>query len=288
MDKVAVLLTCYNRKEKTLACLSSFYACEMPSNYQFEIFLVDDGSTDGTSLEVANRFPQVIIVAGSGNLFWAGGMRLAWDTAFLKGGFSAFLLLNDDVLLETDCLTTLTNTHTNSISNVSPGIYIGATADAETGKVSYGGYKLTRNNFLISSQLVLPSDKPVSCDYANANILFISSYALEKLGKLDSRYTHSLADYDYTRRAPENNIPLLLVPGILGLCKDDHGNNWKTGNVSLKKRIEYLKSPKGLAYGEYLYYLKKHYPLTVPYYFTMLWLKTLFPFLWELFKRPKG
>ena len=65
MDKVAVLLTCYNRKEKTLACLSSFYACEMPSNYQFEIFLVDDGSTDGTSLEVANQFPQVIIVAGS-------------------------------------------------------------------------------------------------------------------------------------------------------------------------------------------------------------------------------
>ena len=288
MNKVAVLITCHNRKEKTLACLSSFYACETPSNYRFEIFMVDDGSTDNTSLEVANKFPNVTIVTGSGNLFWAGGMRLAWDTASAKGGYAAFLLLNDDVLLKKDCLCKLVETHTYAVNNVVPGIYIGATASAASGMVSYGGYQIVKNNFLIKSKLAIPEKEPVACDYANANILFVSKYAIDKLGKLDTRYTHSLADYDYTRRAVEKNIPLLLAPGILGSCEDDHGNNWKAGTVSLKKRIEYLKSPKGLAYSEYLYYTKKHFPLTVPYYFTMIWLKTLFPFLWEVFKRSKG
>ena len=288
MDKVAVLLTCHNRKEKTLACLTSFYACTLPSDFQFEIFLVDDGSNDGTYDEVASLFPEVQLVLGSGNLFWAGGMRLAWDTASQKGGYSAFLLLNDDVILDRNCLMVLIETHLNTIKNATPGIYVGATASAVTGKISYSGYKVIRNDFLTKSIQIIPSEQPVPCDYANANILFISNYAIEKIGKLDTTYTHGLADYDYTLSAAKNKIPLMLAPGVLGFCEDDHGNNWKTGNVSIKKRIEFLKSPKGLAYSEYLYYLRKHFPLTIPYYFIMIWLKTFFTFIWELFKPKKG
>ena len=48
-SELAVLLTCHNRKDKTLACLESFYLAEKPVGYTFDIFLVDDGSTDGTN-----------------------------------------------------------------------------------------------------------------------------------------------------------------------------------------------------------------------------------------------
>ena len=48
-SQIAVLITCFNRKEKTSNCLSSFYASTFRENFVFDLYLVDDGSTDGTS-----------------------------------------------------------------------------------------------------------------------------------------------------------------------------------------------------------------------------------------------
>ena len=48
--KIATLLTCHNRKEKTLKCLNSITAQHIPKQVgKIDVFLVDDGSTDGTS-----------------------------------------------------------------------------------------------------------------------------------------------------------------------------------------------------------------------------------------------
>ena len=51
-NKIAVLLTCHNRKDKTLTCLESFHKAKKPEGYTFDIFLVDDGSTDETSVVI--------------------------------------------------------------------------------------------------------------------------------------------------------------------------------------------------------------------------------------------
>src|ERR1044072_5261743 len=100
MKKIAVLLTCFNRKEKTLTCLDALKKAigALSFDVSVAIYLVDDGSTDGTAASVLSRFPEVNLIHGSGNLFWAGGMRLAWETA-LKAEMDYFLLLNDDTYL---------------------------------------------------------------------------------------------------------------------------------------------------------------------------------------------
>ena len=85
--------------------------------------------------------------------------------------------------------------------------------------------------------------------------------------------------------ANKNAIPVLIVPGICGKCENDHGRNWKSGNISFKERIAYLRSPKGLAFGEYIFFLKKHFPKTIPYYIIILWMKTLLPIVWDKFKK---
>ena len=107
---IAVLLTCFNRKEKTLVCLNSFFEADMPKGYEFDIYLVDDGSTDGTSEAVKENYPNIEIIKGNGNLYWAGGMRLAWTTALERKDYDAFLLLNDDVILFDDFLDNLIKT----------------------------------------------------------------------------------------------------------------------------------------------------------------------------------
>lgn len=78
--KTVVLITSYNCREKTLACLSSLFAA-LPNG---EVFLVDDASTDGIADAVNEKFPQVNIIHGSGNLFWNRGMHLAWQNAAVE------------------------------------------------------------------------------------------------------------------------------------------------------------------------------------------------------------
>ena len=84
MINIAILITCHNRKKKTIKCLNNLYNQKYIGNIKFKVFLVDDKSSDGTSKTVKNLFPLVKTIKGNGNLFWTGGMRLAWKKA-LKG-----------------------------------------------------------------------------------------------------------------------------------------------------------------------------------------------------------
>ncbi|MFT3752805.1 MAG: glycosyltransferase family 2 protein [Paludibacter sp.] len=288
MEKIAILLTCYNRKDKTINCLRSLYKALEPHHgeMEFDVFLVDDGCTDGTSEAVAKDFPQVNIIQGSGELFWSGGMRLAWQTAINSGvGFDFYLLLNDDVILAYNFLKGILDTHKYCLEHYNQsGIYVSSTSDLVDTKLSYGGTLITHKGIKIKSVKIVPGSVPAPCSMANANILMVSSNVVKTIGILDEKYTHQFGDYDYTLAASTRNIPVLVCPGIGGICGNDHGNSWLPGNSALKDRIKYLYSPLGLAYKEQTYYLKKNFKFQFPYYFSMLWLKTLFPFIWDRLK----
>lgn len=283
--KIAVLLTCHNRKDKTLACLSSLYDADFPQAYQYDVYLTDDGSTDGTDMAVEEKFPEVNIIKGDGNLFWAGGMRLSWTTAIEHDTYDAFLLLNDDVILETDFIYNMMKAEEHAINKYGKkGIYSGTTIDQETQNTTYGSSKIRVNHIIVRFDLLAPKSWAQECEITNANILWVDKSVVVEIGILDSRYTHGIADYDYSLKAYKKGIPVYLAPNVCGACQFDHGNNWKPSSSSLKDRVAYLKSPKGLAYKEYLYYIKKHFPMFLPYSFVMLWMKTLFPFVWDKFK----
>ncbi|HLP04849.1 MAG TPA: glycosyltransferase family 2 protein [Paludibacter sp.] len=289
IKKIAILLTCHNRKGKTINCLKSLYKAAGFSNasIRFDIFLVDDGSTDGTSEEIAALYPDINLIKGSGNLFWAGGMRLAWETALSRNeDYDAFLLLNDDVVLMENFLQSLLHTHLYCLKQFhQPGIYVSSTIDLETQKISYGGVVVDKKGIRVKKSNIKPGDVPVSCNMTNANILLVTKFVVNSIGILDPNYTHQFADYDYSLAASRLGIPVLVCPGIGGACINDHGKSWLSPKSTLKQRIDYLHSPVGLAYKEQLYYLKKNFRLQFPYYFIMLWLKTLFPTFWEKLKK---
>ncbi len=281
MKNIAVLLTCHNRKDKTLSCLQSLYNAELPDTTKLNVFLVDDGSTDGTAKVVKESFPKVNIIQGTGNLYWAGGMRLAWNVAINNDNYDAFLLLNDDTVLYNNAITDLLSAHNYCLEKYNKaGIYIGSTRESKTGEFTYGGKRLKSNN-----NKIIPNDNYQLADLANANILVISKDVYNEVGIFDSKYTHGIADYDYSLRAKKYGYPLIVCPNYQGECNNDHGNNWKSSDTTLKERINYLYSPTGLAYNEYIYYIKKHFGGKA-YFISIikLWLKTIFPVLWDRFK----
>ena len=77
------------------------------------VFLIDDGSTDGTSERCRERFPYVKIISGDGNLWWSGAINLG-VTAALRCGADLILWLNNDNLVEPQAISTLVETYRSS------------------------------------------------------------------------------------------------------------------------------------------------------------------------------
>lgn len=283
---IAVLLTCHNRKNKTLSCLASLYEATIPPDYKVDVFLMDDGSYDGTAEVVKSFYPNINILKGDGSLFWAGGMRHAWTAAIESSAYDYFLLINDDVILKHDFLLNLliADEYSYEISHMG-GVYSGVTVDSSGGRITYGGSRVKNYLFVLRFTKLFPSNSPQVCDITNANVLLVSSDVVDKIGIFDNRFTHGIADYDYSLKAKDQKIPVLLAPGICGVCEHDHGKSWKSQKLPLRERIAYLKSPKGLAYSEYMYFVRKNFPLYLPYAFIMLWAKTLFPIMWDRLKK---
>jgi len=280
--KIATLTCSFNRKEKTVSFLASLIAQPLPANYSLDVYLLDDNSSDGTAQAVAEKFPAVKLLNGTGSLFWAGGMRKVWSEA-LKGDYDFYILFNDDVKLLDDAIPKLLSAYDKAETNGT--IILGSVMDFVKKTYTYGGRKVT-NWRSGDSDAILPDEVQLqSAEIGNANIMLVDRKSVEVIGILSSSFTHGLADFDYTLRAVKQGLKVLVAPGYFGYCAYDHGKPWLSGKVPLKKRIQYLYSPTGLAYKEYLVYIKRHFPKALPALYIKLWVKTLFPVIYDRFKK---
>ena len=140
-SRIAVLITSHNRRETTIACLNALFTQKLPQGVSCKVYLVDDGSSDGTGGAVSERYPSVNVIKGNGHLYWCGGMRLAWHEAF-KRDYDYYLWLNDDTFLHTKGIYVLLNTLKEIIQhNGSRSIIVGSVCDPQTGLMTYGGIR---------------------------------------------------------------------------------------------------------------------------------------------------
>lgn len=273
MNSVAVLITCHNRREKTLICLESLFDAVLPADITMDIFLVDDGSNDDTSVYVKNRFPEVFIIRGNGNLFWNRGMYLAWETAINHAKFDYFLWLNDDTVIFENALYMMLD-YSQKIDNKK--IIIGATSSSSGTEVTYSG-------FSFPNKKLLPNNVWQDCDYFNGNLVLIPTFVYNKVGLLDKRYHHTLGDFDYGIRASKLGFVHSLSPQCLGTC-DAHETDpdWCNHTVPLFKRLKHLYTPLGNNPFEFFVYDKRHNGLFKAFlHFFTIHLRAIFPFAWK-------
>ncbi|RZK47340.1 MAG: glycosyltransferase family 2 protein [Pedobacter sp.] len=273
MRKIAVLITSYNRREKTLVCLKNLMEQKGVPDLALSVFLVDDNSSDGTTAAVNAAYPPVHVIKGTGQLFWAGGMRTAWREALKsKEKFDYYMLVNDDTFLFPNALQ-LVFADADRINR--EAIIVGCIKDPSTGEFSYGG-RVLRNRYNISTDILIPNNTPQQCDFGNGNLMLIPASVVEKIGILTDTYTHGLADIEYTTKAKKAGIPSYTTSTYIGECTNDYDPS-KKSNLSLKQRVAYLYSVKGGAYREYLHFIRHHFPLYLPQAWASLWVKTILP-----------
>ena len=285
MKKIAVIITYHNRKSKTLQCLKQLFDVveTYTTNIDLKVFLTDDGSTDGTLDAILSEFStnNIQITQGSGSLFWAGGMRKSWSEA-IKNNFDGYLLLNDDTLLLPNVFDDIFKTHSYCMKEFkSGGIYIGTTYDSnDKSLITYGGSKITNYWKQTRSRIIPNGLTPQQCDLGNANIMFVTNDAVQKIGILCKSFTHSLADYDYTLTAKKNNIPVLVTTNVCGICDNDHVFNYSLfENKTLKERINFAYFPLGFEFNNYLIYNARNFWYRVPFVFVIGWIRIFFPSL---------
>lgn len=280
MQRIAILLTCFNRKEKTLEALDYMYKAydSIKDSIALTVYLTDDGSSDGTGDAVREKYPEIKVLQGNGHLYWAGGMRNSWNEA-LKNNYDAYLLLNDDTVTYSSVFKELLKTHEYCLKKYNQsGIYVGSTIDGKTGKLTYGGSVLT-NKFLAQSVRLVPNKKtPQECELGNANIMLVTKNVVDKIGILHEKFAHGLADFDYTLMAKKKNLPVLITSNVLGECTFDHSDPYETLHLlPFKKRKRKLYHPTGLDFKSNLQYMKRNFIFRLPLVFIAGWVKILFP-----------
>ncbi len=257
--RLAILITCHNRRETTLLCLKALFAQEgLPPWVSLCVYLVDDGSSDGTAAEVHNLFPWVNVINGSGDLFWAGGMRLAWTVA-AKSHPDGYLWLNDDTHLFSDALARLCYWHQHFSLYETPFILVGSTCDAVNGRLTYGGRLRGPWYRPIPKASISPGDNPVICHTFNGNCVWVPTSVVQRIGIFGPEFQHGLADLDYGFRATRAGLPIWILPGFLGSCAVNRpGHSWASEGLLLWERWQRISNPKGLPPKEFMLFAIRH------------------------------
>lgn len=301
MKRIAVILTVFNRREKTLACLNRLfealhaYQHTVADNISLYVFLTDDGCTDGTADAVRAAFADkdIQILQGTGSLFWAGGMRLAWQAAIDTGTpWDYYLLLNDDTNVFHNVFEQLLEADAYGFKQTGcHGLASGITCQpGNPDEATYGGVKFTgrtKGRFA----LVQPSGIPQAVDSTHANILLVHKDVVSKIGIFYKGYRHGQADVDYSMMCNSHKMPVYVTAQICGECEFDHDSNKeeikKLMRMTFAERKAYVNSPTHSDY-DYLLRIRRNIPMRFPLAWLIRNIRLYFPKLYYRITHLRG
>lgn len=253
---LAVLMTCHNRRTLTLGAVSSIIAAANKAGLSFRIFVVDDGSTDGTAAALSNISPDTTIIPGDGSLYWNGGMRRAWETASATVSTRFYLWLNDDLWVEPDALVMALATYDEQEASCHGRvIVVGYTIDAN-GKVTYGG--LQRAQGLSNIRFEQAPAEKAQCITMNGNFVLIPQQAVGDIGINDCGFRHAFGDIDYGLRASRSGYCITQIPIPVGTQERNAAYAKSVSTLTAKNFRFIFNHPKGVAWREWLLFCRRH------------------------------
>lgn len=251
--EITAIFTCFNRKEKTISCIDSLL--EGNRNIKFNFIVVDDCSTDGTNESIIEKYDNVTVINGTGNLYYSGGMREGIKYAKDHIELSDYILfLNDDVEFYENAVEQLIG-----FDNTNKYIIVGATEDG-VGNLTYGGVIKTskvRPKFKIVMSL---NENKQFCDTFNANCVLIPFDIFKSLDNIDKVYGHSLGDFDFGLSAVKKGFKILVSDYFVGVCCNNPiKGTWYDLDLSRSVRLRKKENKKGLPAKEWFHFINKNY-----------------------------
>lgn len=240
--RVAVCVPVFNKIELTCRFLKSFSEIDYKNH---TVIITDDGSTDGTPWILKERFPNVVVLSGDGNLWWSGGTNRAVEYA-LHHGYDYVLTINNDVSVAKDFLTRLVDT-----AEAFPRSIVGSLICQmeEPEKVwAAGGYMDWPNDILFQlhhwgedrATVVANHQNPKEVDILTGCGTLIPAACFREIGAYDVKWFPQYhADSEYVLRARKAGYRAIVA--LDAVIWNDCGNSSLVDNMFSKRSVFYWR-----------------------------------------------
>lgn len=208
--KVSAVIPIHNRIRYTLRFLESFEKVDYPN---YEIIIIDDGSTDGSWEAISKHYPKVRLIRGDGTLWWSGATNMGIKDAVYRGT-DYILTINNDVEVDPNFLKALVEcAEENPRSIIGSMVYCkgeptklwfaGGTLGWKKGKsivmIGYGEYDRGQYEGRREVEAI-----------TGMGVLIKAKY-FEEIGLYDRKnFPQYHADYDFTMRARKKGYRLII------------------------------------------------------------------------------
>lgn len=243
---ISIVIVNWNTRALLLDCLTSVYA--KVRDLSFEVFVVDNASTDGSVEAAREQYPQVRIILNEKNLGFAAGnntalrviqgkyaLLLSTDTVLTDGAVSKLYRLMEerqDVAMSCGQLLNRDGSKQNSIANFPSPL------------------SLLCNETIL--RLLFPKKfpskrreytEPVSVDSCIGACLMVRKKAMDEVGLLDERYFVFMEETDWALSMHRAGWKSCFVPDakIYHLQGQSAGHNVKARIMFYRSRYSYFK-----------------------------------------------
>ena len=257
---ISVIIVNWNTRDMLIDCLRSLEA--QKGNFQKEVIVVDNGSSDGSQAAIRTAFPEVQVIENEVNL----GFAKANNIGIMKSCGRYVCLVNSDVMVMDNCLQRLI---TFMDSNLSIGIsgpkILNPDLTTQDSCRSFptlwnnlspalGLDKIFKNVIFFSGEHMFhfKHDVVLPVDYLAGCFFMVRRKALNEVGLFDERFFIYQEEVDWCKRFKGAGWNVVFFPEVSAI--HHHGASSS-------------KDPKRFALARqksFLQYWEKHYnPLSV-------------------------
>ena len=224
--KVSLVILNWNGRDVLQECLSSAAKIEYPN---YNIVVVDNGSTDGSQNFVQQNYPKVCLIENMENLGFAEGQNRGIQYA-MESGADFLFVLNNDVTFEQGILNELIEAFGDdeSIGIAGPVLYDAKHPEVVQAAGTVIRWKTGRvHNLQVSLIDRTSSPKAINVDSVG---MFVAKRALfERIGFFNPKYFAYWEDVDLCFRAKRAGFRIVCVLTAKLWHKEGHSSRQVAG-----------------------------------------------------------
>lgn len=260
---ISIIVVSYNTKKLLLACLASLF--ETIKGISFEVWVVDNNSTDGTAEAIREQYPAINVIENDENVGFAAANNQVLRQ--MNGRYA--LLLNTDTILTNGAVRTLYDfMEANSRAGMACGQLMNQDGSKQNSIANLPSLLTLLCNETVLRALMprrFPSKRreyraPLEVDSCIGACLIVRKGAMEEIGLLDERYFFFMEETDWAYRMTLDGWGIYFVPE----ARIFHAQG-KTVGSGLNSRIMFYRS-------RYIFF-KKWHPHSYPFFYAVTFLR---------------
>ena len=265
MVDISIVIVNWNTRELLLDCLDSVF--KTITDVTYEVWVVDNGSSDGSVESIRQTFPGVKIIENEENLGFAAANNIAFGK--MNGRYA--VLLNTDARLTDGAIHHLYDfMEAHPKAAMACGQLLNPDGAKQNSIANFPSFLSLATNETVLRILFpgkFPSKRrtytdPIEVESCIGACMMVRKKAMDEVGTLDERYFFFFEETDWAFRMKKNGWKIYFVPdaGIF------HAQGKSAGH-GVASRIMYYRS-------RYAFF-RKWRPKSCPFFFCVIFIRLL-------------